>query len=337
METNQIPAPQQMFQHITAYWVTQLMGTAARLGVADHLESGPMQVNELAAKVGADPRALYRALRACTAVGVFVEQPGETFANNALSQTLRSNVPGSMRDFAIVQASPGHWRPWELLTQAVKTGKSTAVEALGSELWDWYGSHPEESATFSGAMDNLAAQVAAEVTKAIDFSGVGRVVDVGGASGTLVNAVLRAFPKTKGVLLDLPHVVEPVKKTLAALGLAERCEAVAGDFFKAVPHGDVMLLKQILHDWNDEQCITLLRNCAESLPKGGRVLVVEMVISEDGRPSPAHLMDVNMLVLLPGKERTATEYGKLFAAAGLKLERVHATHSPFSIVEAIKA
>ena len=337
MQTNEIPAPQQMFQHITAYWVTQLMGAAARLGVADQLESGPVQVTELAAKVGAHPRALYRALRACTAVGVFTEQPGETFANNALSQTLRSNVPGSMRDFAIAQSAPGHWRPWELLTQAVKTGKSTAREALGSELWDWYGSHPKESAAFSGAMDNLAAQVAAEVTNVIDFSGVARVVDVGGASGTLVSAVLRAFPQTKGVLLDLPHVVEPARKALAAIGLGERCEAVAGDFFEAVPRGDVMLLKQILHDWNDEQCITLLRNCAESLPKGGRALVVEMVISEDGRPSPAHLMDVNMLVLLPGKERTATEYGKLFAASGLKLERVHPTHSPFSIVEAIKA
>ena len=336
MSANEIPAPQQMFQHITAYWVTQLMGTAARLGVADQLEAGPLAVNELAAKVGAHPQALYRALRACTAVGVFTEQAGQSFANNALSQTLRSNVPGSMRDFAIAQSAPGHWRPWELLTQAVRTGKSTATEALGSELWDWYGSHAEESAAFSGAMDNLAAQVAAEVTKAIDFSDVGRVVDVGGASGTLVNAVLRAYPQTKGVLLDLPHVVEPVKKAIAAIGLGERGEAVAGDFFKAVPQGDVMLLKQILHDWNDEQCITLLRNCAESLPKGGRVLVVEMVISEDGRPSPAHLMDVNMLVLLPGKERTATEYGKLFAAAGLKLERVHATHSPFSIVEAVK-
>ena len=337
MPTNEIPAPQQMFQHITAYWVTQLMGAAARLGVADRLEAGPMQVNELAVVVGAHPQALYRALRACTAVGVFTELPGETFANNPLSQTLRSNVPGSMRDFAITQSGPAHWRPWELLTQAVKTGKSTASAALGSELWDWYGRHPEESAAFSGAMDNLAAQVAAEVTKAIDFEGVGRVVDVGGAKGTLVNAVLRAFPKTKGVLLDLAHVVAPAQKALAALGLAERCEAVAGDFFQAVPRGDVMLLKQILHDWNDEQCITLLRNCAESLPRGGRVLVVEMVVSEDGSPSPAHLMDVNMLVLLPGKERTATEYGKLFAAAGLRLERVHPTHSPFSIVEAIKA
>jgi hypothetical protein len=295
-----------------------------------------VQVNELAAKVGAHPQALYRVLRACTAVGVFTEQPGQTFANNALSQTLRSNVPGSMRDFAIAQSAPGHWRPWEQLTQVVKTGKSSATEALGCELWDWYGSHAEESAAFSGAMDNLSAQVAAEVTKAIDFSDVGRVVDVGGAKGTLVSAVLRAFPKTKGVLLDLPHVVEPVKKTLAAVGLAERCEAVAGDFFKAVPQGDVMLLKQILHDWNDEQCITLLRNCAESLPTGGRVLVVEMVISEDGSPSPAHLMDINMLVLLPGKERTATEYAKLFAAAGLELAQVHATHSPFSIVEAKK-
>jgi hypothetical protein len=336
MQTNEIPAPQQMFQHITAYWVTQLMGAAARLGVADQLEPEPLPVNTLATRVGAQPQALYRTLRACTAVGVFTEQAGQTFANNALSQTLRSNVPGSMRDFAIAQSAPGHWRPWELLTQVVRTGKSSASEALGCELWDWYGNHPEESGAFSGAMDNLAAQVAAEVTKAIDFSDVDRVVDVGGASGTLVNAVLRAFPRTKGVLLDLPHVVEPVKKTLTALGLADRCEVVAGDFFRSVPDGDVMLLKQILHDWNDEQCITLLRHCAESLPKGGRVLVVEMVISEDGSPSPAHLMDVNMLVLLPGKERTATEYGKLLAAAGLKLERVHATHSPFSIVEARK-
>jgi O-methyltransferase domain/Dimerisation domain len=338
MDKNGIPAPQQMFQHITAYWVTQLMGTAARLGVADQLEAGPLSATELAARVGANPQALYRALRACTAVGVFTEQANQTFANNPLSQTLRSNVPGSMRDFAIAQSAPGHWRPWELFTQAVRTGKSTATEALGGkEIFEWYGTHPEESAAFTGAMDNLAAQVAGEVTKAIDFSTVGRVVDVGGANGTLVSAVLRAFPTTRGVLLDLAHVVGPVKKTLAAVGLAERCEAIAGDFFKAVPEGDVMLLKQVLHDWSDEQCVTLLRNCAASLPKGGRVLVVEMVISEDGRPSPAHLMDVNMLVMLPGKERTATEYGKLFAAAGLELAKVHPTHSPFSIVEAIKA
>ena len=219
MKTNEIPPTQQMFQHITAYWVTQLMAAAARLGVADQLDSGPLQVNELAGKVGAHPQALYRALRACTAVGVFTEQPGQIFANNPLSQTLRSNVPGSMRDFAIAQAAPGHWRPWELLTQVVKTGKSSARAALGCELWDWYGSHAEESAAFSGAMDNLAAQVAAEVTRAIDFSGVGRVVDVGGASGTLVTAVLRTFPQTKGVLLDLAHVVGPVKKTLVAIGL----------------------------------------------------------------------------------------------------------------------
>jgi len=337
MQTHEIPPPQQMFRHVTAYWVTQLMGTAARLGVADRLEAGPLQVSDLAAKVGAHPQALYRVLRACTAVGVFSEQPGEIFANNALSETLRSGGLGSMRDFAIAQSAPGHWRPWELLTEVVKTGKSRVNDALGSSIWDWYGGHPEEAASFSGAMDNLAAQVAGEVTRAIDFSDVGRVVDVGGAKGTLVSAVLRAFPRTTGVLLDLPHVVEPVKKALATLGLAERCEALGGDFFKAVPAGDVMLLKQILHDWNDEQCITLLRNCAASLSNAGCVLVVEMVVSEDGRPSPAHMMDVNMLVMLPGKERTATEYGKLFAAAGLKLTRVLPTHSPFSIVEGVKS
>ncbi len=336
MKTNEIPVRQQMHQKVTGYWVTQLIGTAASLGVADQLESGSLSVNELAARVGAHPPSLYRALRACAAVGVFTEQPERTFANNALSQTLRSNVPGSMRDFAIAQSAPGHWRPWELLTQAVKTGKNTAVEALGRDIWAWYRSRPEESAAFTGAMDNLAAQVAAEVTRAIDFSRVGRVVDVGGANGTLVSAVLRAFPEVRGVVFDLPHVVDQVKKTLAAVGLAERCEAVAGDFFEAVPAGDVMLLKQILHDWNDDQCAVLLRNCAASLPPGGRVMVVEMLISEDGRPCAAHLTDVNMLVLLPGKERTVTEYRRLFAAAGLELRRVHPTDSAFSILEAAK-
>lgn len=332
-----LPPPQQMFQHITAYWVTQLIGTAARLGLADCLAAGPLRVAEIATKVGANADALYRVIRACTAVGVFIEQPDKTFANNVLSQTLCSNVPGSMRDFAIAVSAPGHWRPWEQLTEAVRSGKSTAHAALGQELFEWYGTHPEEGAAFTGAMHNLAALVAVDLTQAIDFSSVDRVVDVGGANATLVSAVLRAFPNTRGVLLDLAHVVEAVTETLAASGLAERCETVVGDFFKAVPKGDVMLLKQILHDWNDEQCVAILRHCAESLPQGGRVLVVEMIISEDGKPSPAHLMDVNMLVLLPGKERTVTEYGILFAAAGLTPGRVLPTHSPFSIIEAIKA
>ena len=332
-----VPPPQKMFQHITAYWVSQLMGTAARLGLADCLEAGPLNVAEIASRVDADSDALYRVMRACTAVGVFTEQADRTFTNNELSQTLRSTVPGSMRDFAIALSAPGHWRPWERLTEAVRSGKNTAHTALGQELFDWYGTHPDEGTAFTGAMHNLASLVATEVTQAIDFSSIGRVVDVGGANATLVSAVLRAFPNTQGVLLDLPHVVESVKKTLAASGFAERCETVAGDFFKAVPKGEVMLLKQILHDWNDKQCVDILSHCAESLPHGGRILVVEMVISEDGKPSPAHLMDVNMLVLLPGKERTATEYGKLFAAAGLTLGRVLPTHSPFSIVEAIKA
>lgn len=334
---DQVPPSQQMFQLITGYWITQMMGTAARLGLADYLGAGPLNVAAIATKAGANVDALYRVMRACTAVGVFTEQADKTFANNTLSETLRSNVPDSMRNFAIAQSAPGHWRPWEQLTEAVRSGKRTTHGALGQELFNWYGTHPEEAAAFTGAMHNLAALVATEVSQAIDFSTVDRVVDVGGANATLVSAVLRAFPSTRGVLLDLPHVVEAVKKTLAASGFAERCEAVAGDFFEAVPKGDVMLLKQILHDWNDEQCVTILHNCAESLPSGGRVLLVEMVVSENGTPSPAHLMDVNMLVLLPGKERTATEYGKLFTAAGLTPGRVLPTHSPFSIIEAVKS
>jgi hypothetical protein len=266
---NQLPPPQQMFQFVTGYWVTQLMGTAARLGLADRLEAGPLAVTDLATKVGANADALYRVMRACTAVGVFAEQPGRTFANTPLSQTLRANVPGSMRDFAIAQSSAGHWRPWERLEDAVKTGQRTTVPVLGREIFEWYGNHPEEAAAFSGAMHDLAAQVSGELTHLIDFSTATKVVDVGGANGTLVSAVLRAFPKTQGVLFELPHALETAKKALAADGVAERCEVVGGDFFTSVPKGDVMVLKQILHDWSDEQCVTLLKNCAASLPVGG--------------------------------------------------------------------
>lgn len=328
---------QQMFKMVTGYWVSQMVGTAARLSVADLLEPGAQSVTSLAERTGANPDALYRLLRGLASVGVFVEREGRAFANNTLSQTLRSNVPGSMRDMAIVQTAPGHWRPWERLPDAVKTGDRSSVAALGGELWDWLRDHPEERLVFSSAMGNLAALAGAELVRCWDFSKTKTVVDVGGADGTLVKAVLRAFPSCAGTLFDLPHVVGPAAQGLEAAGLRGRCEVVGGDFFKQVPGGDVLLLKHVLHDWDDERAVTLLENCAAALRGDGRVLVLEMVIPDDGSPSPAQLMDLNMLVLVPGKERTAKEYGELFARAGLTLTAVVPTHSPFSIVEAKRA
>ena len=192
-----------------------------------------------------------------------------------------------------------------------------------------------EAAAFSGAMGNLSALAAQEVGKHLKLPNKATVVDVGGAHGTLLSGVLKAHPTARGVLTDLPHVIATAPQALAALGLSDRVEAVAADFFKTVPSGDVYLLKQILHDWSDEQSVAILKNCVAAMNPGGRV-EVEMVVPQDGSPSMAQMMDLNMVVLLPGRERTEAEFAAVFEAAGLFKPVLTATHSPFLLVEATK-
>jgi SAM-dependent methyltransferase len=331
------PPPQQMMELITGYWRSQAVGVAARLAIADRLGEGPKTVAALAAESATHEAALFRLLRGLASFGVFAEIAPRTFALTPLAETLRSNVPGSMRDFAIAETAPGHWLPWGNLDEAVRTGERATPAALGCEIFEWYGKHPVEGAAFSGAMGNLSALAAQETGRVLRVPEGATVVDVGGAHGTLLAGVLKANPTARGILTDLPHVIADAPRTMAALGIDGRAEAVAGDFFQAVPEGDVYLLKQVLHDWNDEQCVTLLRNCARAMKPGGKVVVVEMVVPEDDTPSLAQIMDLNMLVMLPGRERTEAEFDALFRAAGLSGAKVTQTRSPFSLVEAIRA
>jgi len=331
------PPPQQMMELITGYWRSQAVGVAARLAIADRLGDGPKTVATLAAETATNEAALFRLLRGLASFGVFEETVPRTFGLTPLAETLRSNVPGSMRDFAMAETAPGHWLPWGNLDEAVRTGERATPAALGCEIFEWYGTHPVEGAAFSGAMGNLSALAAQEVGRVLPLPEKATVVDVGGAHGTLLAGVLNANPAARGVLTDLPHVIADAPRALAAMGIAGRAEAVAGDFFQAVPEGDVYLLKQVLHDWSDEQCVTILRNCARAMKPGGKVAVVEMVVPEDGTPSLAQIMDLNMLVMLPGRERTEAEFNALFQAAGLSAARVTPTHSPFSLVEAARA
>jgi hypothetical protein len=321
---------------ITGYWRTQAVATAARLALADHLSDGPRTSGALAEALGVDEGALFRLMRGLASLGVFVESGPRTFSLTTLGETLRSNVPGSMRDMAIAQASPGHWLPWGQLDVAVRTGTRSTLAALGCEIFEWYAKHPSEAAAFSGAMGNLAGLAAKEVGAHLRLPERATVVDVGGAHGTLIAGVLKVHPTARGVLTDLPHVIESAPRALTALGVADRVEAVAADFFKSVPSGDVYLLKQVLHDWDDEQCVTILKNCVAALNPGGRVVVVEMIVPSDGSPDIAQMMDLNMLVMLPGRERTEAEFAKLFEAAGLTIPKVTRTHSPFSLIEAAK-
>jgi SAM-dependent methyltransferase len=326
-----------MLQLATGHWVSQAVGVVARLGVPDQLADGPRSSDELARAVGAQPGALFRVLRMLASIGVFEESARGVFALTPLGETLRSDTPGSVRDFAIAETAFGHWQPWGRLLESVSTGQPQAREALGIELWQWYGEHPEEAAFFSRAMGNLAALAASELLRVYDFTSAQIVVDVGGAYGELLATVLETHPQVRGVLFDLPHVIADAHSAIGARGLTDRCELVSGDFFEAVPPGaDVHILKQILHDWSDDEAIRLLRQCRDALAPGGRLLIVEMVVPADNRPSAVQPMDLNMLVMLGGRERTADEFQKVLWAAGFQLEQVISTHSPFSVLTATR-
>ncbi len=336
--SNELPPPAQMLQMITGYWISQAVGTAARLGISDQLADGPKKSSEVAEAIGADPVNLFRLMRMLASIGVFTMDQQERFGLTPLGDTLRSGVPGSVRDFAVAETTPGHWLPWGKMYEAIKTGKPMCKPTLGVELFDWYSKNPEEGEYFNGAMGNLSAAVSAEVTRVYDFSTVQKVVDVGGSHGILLAAILKANPHARGLLFDLPHVTATASESLNSQGIGERCEVVTGNFFENVPPGaDLHVLKQIIHDWSDSECTTILRNCHQALQPNGKLLLVEMVVPPDNSPSMAQPMDLNMLVLCPGRERTEAEYRTLLAAGGFKLERVMPTHSPFSVIEALRA
>ena len=329
------PPPERMFHMITSYWVSQAVGTFAELGFADQLAAGGKSARDGAAAVGTDPDATSRLLRMLASVGV-VAQDDTRFTLTPLGATLRADVPGSMRDMARAQTMPGHWLPWGRLTDAIRTGTRQTAAALGMEIFDHYANHAGEREAFVAAMNGLSSLVAKEAPRVYDASAHRVVCDVGGSSGTIAAGFLRANPTLRGIVFDLPEVAPRATAALAEAGLADRCRAVGGDFFADVPVADLYVMKHVLHDWNDEQCTTILRNCAQHLEPGGRLLLLEMVIPDDGRPSAAQLMDLNMLVVTQGRERTAGQYAELLAAAGLRLVDVRPTHSPLQLVVADK-
>jgi hypothetical protein len=333
--SDELPPTARMLQIITGYWTSQAVGTAARLGIADQLVDGPRKSSEVAQGVGADPQALFRLMRMLASIGVFTMDAQGRFGLTPLADTLRSGIPGSVKNFAVAETTPGHWQPWGKLYEAIRTGEPTCKSSLGVELWDWYSKNPEEGEYFNRAMGDLSAAVADEVIRIYDFAGFQKVMDIGGAHGILLGAILKANPKMRGILFDLPRVTATARESLETQGIAQRCEVVTGDFFESVPPGaDIHVLKQVIHDWSDEECTTILKNCHEALKPKGKLLLVEMVIPPDNSPSMAQAMDLNMLVLLTGRERTESEYRDLLAAGGFELERVMSTHSPFSVIEA---
>ncbi len=335
MSTQDVTQQMTMLRMLTGFHMTQMLAVAARLGVADRLTDGPQSAEALASATGAHPDALYRMLRALANMGVFEALPERRFALTPLGATLRADHPDRMRAFAMFLGDEVY-RAWGDLSYSITTGQPAFDHIFGAHHFDYLGEHPASNELFNQAMSAVARREIVAMVAAYDFTGVERVVDVGGGHGLLLSAILQANPELHGVLFDLPHVVANAVPMLGAAGVADRCEVVGGDFFTGTPPvGDILTLSHILHDWDDERCVQILRSCTRALRPGARLLVVEDVV-EPGVNAPQTLFkDMQMMVLNGGRERTAAEYEGVLAAAGLRLNRIIPTQATARVIEGV--
>jgi hypothetical protein len=311
---------------INGYWKSMIVAAAARLDLADRLAAGPKTVAQLAHELDADEGALYRLLRALASLGIFAESEGRTFAQTPLSEPLRANVRGSMRGLATMTAML-HFHAWPELIHSVKSGRTGFSKVFGVEVFEHLQRDPEAARAFDEAMAGYTAVTASAIVAAYDFSPFATLADLGGGAGALLAAITEKFPLLRGINFDLAHVIGRAQPR-------ERVELVAGDFFQSVPKADAYTLKLILHDWDDEKSLTILRNVRKACSKTGKLLVIDAVIPPGNEPSFGKLMDINMLVMTGGRERTEAEFAALYRAAGFELTRVIAAPpAPISIVE----
>lgn len=331
------PTHRRILDLILGKVVSRAIGVAAELGLADHLQRGPLSCDELARSTATNSAALYRLLRALAAVGVFEERAARRFANNEVSVSLRSDVPGSVRNMARSFVGDASWAAWGGLGHSVRSGGPGFDSVFGTDLFSWLGQHPESRQVFEGALSELGDVTARAVVDAYDFSSLETIVDVGGGQGTLLTVILQRYPQLRGVLFDRPEVIAGAKRAQSG-GQWARITAVGGDFFVSVPSGaDAYIMQLITHDLADEPCVELLRNCRRSMAAGGRVLIVDAVVGDGPESSFQKLMDLEMLILGSGRERTEPEFRGLLARAGLDLARVVPTRGSVSIIEAFSS
>jgi cyclopropane fatty-acyl-phospholipid synthase-like methyltransferase len=311
---------------------------AAELRIADQLATGARNSAELAQAVGAHPPSLYRVLRTLASLGVFVERDRQTFELTSLGETLRSDVPGSVRAWALVNCGIT-WRAYGELLYSVRTGQPGFDRAFGMSVFDYTARHPEAMDLFAKMLVDFSSQEVAAIASAYSLSDVNSIMDVGGGSGNLLAALLQANPSLHGTVFERPSVAEMAVQWLHAAGLSHRSDVLDGDFFQSVPTGaDVYVLSHVIHDWDEAHCLTLLANCRRAIPPRGRLLIVEMILPEPNIPSPGRLLDLIMLANSPsGCERTLEEYRDLLERADFHMERVIATASPVSVMEAVPA
>lgn len=332
-------SPATMLNLIAGFQVSQLVFIAAELGIADVLAKGAKSTQVIANKVGVHEPSLYRVLRVLASVGVFAEGADKKFRLTPLAQTLRSDRKDSLRDYARMMIGDYSWRPWGELMQGVRTGERVFDSVYKMPLFEYLQRNPDKERVYSASMASLSTMQNTAISRSYPFGHYEKLVDVGGAHGHLLGTILRRHSKLQGVLFDQPSVVAQAakKEFVTTPTLRKRCTIIGGSFFDAVPpDADAYLLKHIIHDWNDTDCVRILRNCRDAMRKGGRVLVADDIIAPGNKPDFGKFIDIHMM-LIGGRERTREEFLDLFSAARLKLKRVIPTGTLASILETVAA
>ncbi len=319
-------------------WLAQALYVAAKLGIADQLASQPLSAADVAGKLGTDSGATFRLMRALASNGIFKQRRDGRFALTRIGHELRTDTPDTMAPMVELIGTPQHWEHWASLLYSVRTGSTAAEHVRGMPIFDYLESVPEYAEIFNRAMTGVSSLAIESLGDAYDFSDRKAIVDVGGGHGALLAAVLQKAPGASGVLFDLPSVIDGAGAPLKAAGVDRRCTMIGGSFFESVPEGgDAYLLKTIIHDWADDQALTILRHIRSAIAPGGRLLILELVLPKGAPPHPGMLLDLEMLVQAGGRERTASEYAELLSKAGFRQNRVIPTAGPMSIVEALPA
>jgi hypothetical protein len=333
-----MPPPLAVLEMVGTYTIiTNAIMVAARLGIADLLKDGPKSSEELAQAIEAHPQSLYRMLRALANVGVFAQDKEGRFTLTPISKCLQTDTPGSMRSLLVMCSEEWHYDSWAHFLTSVKTGKTPFEVQHGMSLFQYFEQNPEAGEIFNSAMAGGSARSTAAVAASYDFSRFTTLVDIGGGVGTLVATLLKQYPQMRGVLFERPHVIAGARRFLETAGVAQRCELVGGSFFEGVPSGgDAYIMQNVLHAWDDERAIAVLKSCRSAMAANGTLLVSEMVIPPDNTPYFGTVFDLEMQVVTgTGRERTASEFRALFEAAGFKLTRIIPTPSNSYVIEGV--
>jgi O-methyltransferase domain len=334
------PQPaEQLFQMAFGFLTTAALGCVAELEIADKLKNGPKSVALLAAESGVKEEPLYRVLRALATAGVFEEQRPKTFALTPAADLLRRDAKGSMRNMMLFLATRIHFELSPEMMHSLKTGETVVEKVHNVSVFEYFEKDKITGEIFNNAMTDFSAVVIPAALEAYDFSYLNgkTLIDIAGGHGKVLTEILVAYPEIRGKLFDLEHVVNGAKPRIESLGLTARCGVCSGDFFKEVPQADAYIMKHIIHDWDDAKATTILKNIHRASPADARVILLEGVIAPGNAPSLGKWLDLEMLLMPGGKERTEEEYGELFAGAGFRVTKFVPTKSPMFVIEAVKA